>query len=98
MALVVLQLQSKLSEPFSPENLTVLNSTPSDSKENNVAFIAKELNTTEFEGDTIEIILREAKSRKRRKRETNNAVDILVQNVTYRVAQRNTDGSKVSKT
>ena len=94
----MLQLQSKLSEPFSPENITVSNSTPSDSKENNVAFIAKEFNITEFQDDTIEIILRDTKSIQRRKRESNdNAVDILVQNTTYRVAQRNTDGSDVSK-
>ena len=90
----MLQLQSELSEPVPPENLTVSNSTPSNSKADNVAFIAKEFNITEFHDDAIEILLRKAKGRQRRKRET-YMLDILVQNAIYRVAQRNTDNSEV---
>ena len=93
----MLQLQSQLREPFPPEDLTVSNSTPSNSKADSVAFIAKEFNITEFYADTIEILLRKAKGRQRRKKET-YMLDILVQNATYRVAQRNTDNSKVNKT
>lgn len=94
VALVMLQLQSKSSVPFAPENLTVSNSTPQDSNENNVAFIAKEFDITDFQGDRMEIILRKPKVRQRRKRES-NMVDTLAENATYRVAQKNTDCSKV---
>ena len=66
----MLKLQSQLSEPVPPENLTVSNSTPSNSKADSVAFIAKEFNITEFHADTIEILLRKVKGRQRRKRET----------------------------
>ena len=93
----MLQLQSELSEPVPPENLTVSNSTLSNSKADNVAFIAKEFNITEFHDDAIEILLRKAKGRQRRKRET-YMLDILVQNAIYRVAQRNTDNSEVNNT
>ena len=93
----MLQLQSELSEPVPPENLTVSNSTPSNSKADNVAFIAKEFNITEFHDDAMEILLRKAKGRQRRKRET-YMLDILVQNAIYSVAQRNTDNSEVNKT
>lgn len=93
----MLQLQSESSVPFAPENLTVSNSTPSDNKANNIAFIAKEFNITDFQSDKMEIILRKPKVRQRRKRES-NVVNTLAENATYRVAQRNTDGSKVSKT
>ena len=93
----MLQLQSESSVPFAPENLTVSNSTPSDSKANNVAFIAKEFDINDFQGDTIEIILLKPKVRQRRKRES-NVVDTLAENATYRVAQRNTNTSKVRET
>ena len=96
MALIILQLQKKSSKSFAPENLAILNSFPSQSKAVNVAFIAIEFDITEFQDDKIEIILREEKRGYRRKRET-NVVNILAQNMTFRVAQRNTDGSKVSK-
>ena len=92
----MLQLQSKSSKSFAPENLTILNYFPSQSKAVNVAFIAKEFDITEFQDDKIKILLREEKRGYRRKRET-NVVNILAQNMTFRVAQRNTDGSKVSK-
>ena len=92
----MLQLQSKSSKSFPPENLTILNSFPSQSKAINVAFIAIEFDITEFKDDKIEIILREEKRGYWRKRET-NVVNIFAQNMTFRVAQRNTDGSKVSK-
>ena len=92
----MLQLQSKSSKSFPPENLTILNYFPSQSKAINVAFIAIEFDITEFQDDKIEIILREEKRAYRRKRET-NVVNILAQDMTFRVAQRNTDGSKVSK-
>ena len=91
----MLQLQSKSSKSFAPETLTILNNFPSESKAINVAFIAIEFDITEFQDDKIEIILREEKRAYRRKRET-NVVNILTQNMTFRVAQRNTDGSKVS--
>lgn len=93
----MLQLQSESSVPFAPEILTVSNTTPSNNKANNVAFIAKEFGITDFKGDTIKILLRKPKIRQRRKRE-NNVVDTLAEYATYRVAQRNTDGSKVGKT
>ena len=93
----MLQLQSQLSEPVPPENLTVSNSTPSNSKADSVAFIAKEFNITEFHADTIEILLRKVKARQRRKKET-YVLDILDQNAIYRVAQRNTDYLEVNNT
>ena len=92
----MLQLQSKSSKYFAPENLTILNYFPSQSKAINVAFIAIEFDISEFQHNKIEIILREEKRGYPRKRET-NVVNILAQNMTFRVAQRNTDGSKVSK-
>ena len=92
----MIQLQSKSSKYFALENLTILNYFPSKSKAINVAFIAIEFDITEFQDDKIEIILREEKRGYRRKREA-NVVNILAQNMTFRVAQRNTDGSKVSK-
>ena len=90
----MLQLQSKSSKSFPSENLKILNYFSSQSKAINVAFIAIEFDITEFQDDKIEIILRAEKRGYRRKRET-NVVNILAQNMTFRVAQRNTDGSKV---
>ena len=92
----MLQLQSKSSKSFAPENLTILNCFSSQSKSINVAYIAIEFDITEFLDDKIEILLREEKRGYWRKRE-NNVINILPQNMTLRVAQRNTDGSKVSK-
>ena len=93
----MLKLQSQLSVRVPPENLTVSNSPPSNSKADSVAFIAKEFNITEFHVDAIEILLRKAKGRQRRKRET-YVLDILEQDAIYRVAQRNTDNSEVNNT
>ena len=92
----MLQLQSKSSKSFAPENLTILNCFSSQSKSINVAYIAIEFDITEFLDDKIEILLREEKRGYWRKRE-NNVINILAQNMTLRVAQRNTDGLKVSK-
>lgn len=97
VALVMLQLQSESSVLIAPENLTVSNSTPSDSESNNVVFILKEFDITEFQGDTMEILLLELKNRHRTTKKS-NVIYILVENATYRVAQRNTDASRVSKT
>ncbi|CAB4001321.1 receptor-type tyrosine- phosphatase S-like isoform X11 [Paramuricea clavata] len=92
VALVIFQLQSESSKPPAPENLNVENSPPSDTKANNVVFIAKQFDITEFQNDTVEIFLRESKGNRRRKRE---AVDvyILIPNTMYRIAQMNTDGA-----
>ena len=92
----MLQLQSKSSKSFAPENLTILNYFSSENKAINVAFIAIEFDITDFQHHKIEIILLEEERGYRRKRET-NVVNILAHNMTFRVAQRNTDGSKVSK-
>ena len=95
VALVILQLQSTESnKPPAPENLTVENSPPSDTKADNVVFIAKQFDITEFQNETVEIFLRESKGNRRRKR---NAVDVytLIPDTTYRIAQMNTDGSGV---
>jgi myo-inositol-hexaphosphate 3-phosphohydrolase len=83
------------NKPPAPENLNVANSPPSDTKADNVAFIAKQFNITEFQNETVEIFLRESKGNRRRKR---NAVDVytLIPNTTYRIAQMNTDGFEVS--
>jgi hypothetical protein len=91
VALVILQLQSETDKPPAPENLNVENSPPSDTKADNVVFIAKQFNITEFQNDTVEIFLRESKGNRRRKRD---AVDVytLIPDTTYRIAQMNTDG------
>jgi hypothetical protein len=62
--------------------------------EDNVAFKVKEFNIAEFQGDTIEISLRQSKDNRRRKR----AIEVyaLVSDATYRTAQLNTDESGVS--
>ena len=62
--------------------------------EDNVAFKVKVFNIAEFQGDTIEISLRQSKDNRRRKR----AIEVyaLVSDATYRTAQLNTDEFGVS--
>jgi hypothetical protein len=92
VALVI--LQSKSNKLPAPENLEIENSPPSDTKADNVVFIAKQFNITEFQNETVEIFLRESKGNRRGKRD---AVDVytLIPNTMYRIAQMNTDGSGV---
>ncbi len=75
------------------------NSRPSDPKVDNVAFIAKTFNISEFQDDEIVILLREFKEKRRRKREAlATEVDVLTSGATYRVGQMNNDGSGVGST
>ena len=94
----MLQLQSKSSEPARLENLQqpLPNSPTSDTKADNVAFIAIEFAINVFQSDKIEISLREFKEDRRIKRETFK-VNKLTPNATYRMAQRNTDGANVGR-
>jgi hypothetical protein len=91
VALVILQLQSETDKPPAPENLNVENSPPSDTKADNVVFIAKQFEITEFQNETVEIFLRESNGNRRRKID---AVDVytLIPDTMYRIAQMNTDG------
>ena len=99
VVLIILQLQSNLSKPAAPEDLIVQNSRPSDPKVDNVAFIAKTFNISEFQDDEVVILLREFKEKRRRKREALAIdVDVLTSGATYRVAQVNNDGSGVGST
>jgi hypothetical protein len=65
-----------------------------DTKADNVAFIAKKFNITEFQNDTVEISLLEFKGNRRKKRD---AIDVytLIPDTTYRITQMNTNGSGV---
>ena len=76
------------------ENLQIQNSRPSDTMTDNVAFIAKTFNISEFQNETMEVFLREFKENGRRKRE---AIEVfsLVSGATYRVTQINRDSSGV---
>ena len=68
--------------------MTLKKSLPSPAEED-VAFIAKEFDVTEFQGDSIAITLREQKKNRRRKRKVD--VYALTPKATYRFAQLNTD-------
>ena len=99
VVLIILQLQSNLSKPAAPEDLIVQNSRPSGPKVDNVAFIAKTFNISEFQDDEVVILLREFKEKRRRKREALAIeVDVLASGATYRVAQVNNDSSGVGST
>ena len=89
-------LQSESTDPPPPENLEIQDSPPLQSAEENtdVAFIAKTFEMDNFKNDELEILLRESKSR-RKKRATD--VDVpLRNNATYRFTQRNEDKTGVS--
>ena len=68
--------------------MTLKKSLPPPAEED-VAFIAKEFDVTEFQGDSITITLREHEKNRRRKREVD--VYALTPKATYRFAQLNTD-------
>ena len=86
-------LKSESSKPPAPEVVQLKMSVPSKA-EDNVAFKVKVFNIAEFQGDTIEISLRQSKDNRRRKR----AIEVyaLASGTTYRTAQLNTDESGVS--
>ncbi len=92
----MLQLRSKSSKPEALENLNVLNSSSPDTKADNIAFVAKIFQISEFQNDTKVVSLREIKENRRRKREATESF-ILAPGVTYRVTQINRDGSGVGK-
>jgi hypothetical protein len=89
-------LKSKKSENLpAPEDIKVQKSPPSE-EEDDIAFVAKVFDITEFQEDTIEISLQQSKDKRRKKR---NAVVVpaLAPMSTYRTAQLNTDESGVSQ-
>ena len=92
--LVMLQLRSKLSKPVVLENLQIQKSRPSDTIRDNVAFIAKMFDISEFQNDTMEVLLREFKENGRRKREAIETFS-LISGATYRFTQINRDSSGV---
>ena len=84
---------------MAPENLILQDSRPSDPNVDNVAFIVKTFNISEFQDDEMVILLREFEEKRRRKRETPaTEVDVMTSGATYRVAQVNNDGSGVGST
>lgn len=89
-------LKSKSANPPAPEEVKLEDSPPFETVDN-VAFIARKFNIIEFQGDTIEVSLRESKGNRRRKREV-TVLDILSSGATYRATQLNTDESGVCKT
>ncbi|CAB3995581.1 receptor-type tyrosine- phosphatase epsilon-like isoform X1 [Paramuricea clavata] len=84
-------LKSKSADPPAPEYVTLEDSPPFETVDN-VAFIARKFSIIEFQGDTIEISLRESKGNRRRKREV-TVLDLLSSGATYRTTQLNTDES-----
>lgn len=86
-------LKSKSSNPVAPEDIKLTSSIPSPA-EDDVAFIAKKFNVSEFQGDSIEVTLGEYKENGRKKREAIE-VPALTPDATYRFSQLNTDESGV---
>ena len=93
--LIMLQLQSNSSKPAVLEkfkNSSLLSkSRPLVTGIKNVAFIARTFNTSQFQSDTMGVLLRESEENRRRKREASEA-HVLVSGATYRVTQINRDG------
>ena len=86
-------LKSKSSNPVAPEDANLTNFIPSPT-EDDVAFVAKEFNVIEFQGDSIELTLGEYNKNGRKKREAIE-VPVLTPEATYRFSQLNTDESGV---
>jgi hypothetical protein len=60
-------LKSKLESPPAPEDIELQKSPPSEG-EDDIAFVAKVFDITEFQEDTIEISLQQSKDKRRKKR------------------------------
>ena len=95
IALII--LQSKLKDPPSQENLKVLDSPPKNAGGNkDIAFIVHNFTIDEFKNNELKILLQEPNQRRKKR-----AIDVwvsLIQDATYRVAQRNEDNMGVSNT
>lgn len=97
--MVLLQLKSNIGKLFAQEEIYEPEKFPSaDKQEDNVVFIAKQFNATDFQRDTIEVLLRGSKYSQRRKRKAIEADVKLTVNANYRTAQMNTDEFGVGNT
>ena len=86
-------LKSESENPGAPEEVQVEMSPPLKDRDD-VAFTAKEFDTTDFQQDTIEISLQLSANKQREKR---NAIVVhaLTPTSTYRTAQLNIDENGV---
>ena len=84
-------LKSQASNPVAPEELRELRMSPPSENEDNVAFVARNFSITEFQNDTIKIVLQKYNSRRKRDIE----IAALSPGGTYRAAQVNTDETGV---